>query len=126
MGCIPAPALGLAPAHHPLSGQWVLATLLLKLEIGPRCTLDGRFLIVEGSLRSYKIHLGSSNVRMLPDDEYLCIVPDRATSLRQRTPYLPFEGDGMLAVILSKALLLAHDERIRDQSISRQIRRRKL
>jgi len=35
--------------------------------------------------------------------------------------YLPFEGDLTLAVILSKAFLLAEDKKIKDSTINRQI-----
>ena len=37
---------------------------------------------------------------------------------------LPFEGDTLLSIILSKALLLADDENIKDTSIVNQIGRR--
>ncbi len=98
----------------------VLAALLPKLTvIAPRCRLEGRFLIVHGDLAEYHIHLGSGNVRMEPGSRYLCIVQgagDTAASLP-----LPFEGDRMLAVILSKAFLLAADKKIKDQTILRQL-----
>ena len=102
----------------------VLATLLPKLKIAPACTLEGRFLRVEGRLRTYKIHLGSGNILMEPNDQYLCIVPDRRPAARgERDLKLPFEGDQTLAVIISKAILLAADDRITDDTIVRQIRR---
>jgi hypothetical protein len=101
----------------------VLASLLPRLKIAPRCTLEGRFLRVEGRLRSYKIHLGSANVLMEPNDQYLCIVPDRRAEARSGLDVkLPFEGDATLAVIVSKAMLLAADDRITDETIVRQIR----
>ncbi|GAB3851524.1 hypothetical protein GCM10029963_39490 [Micromonospora andamanensis] len=90
--------------------------------MGQRARLDGRFLVVDGDLRTYRIHLGSGNILMSPNDEYLCIVPDRSTGRAGEQQFLPFEGDGMLAVILSKALLLAKDAEITDASITRQIR----
>jgi len=37
---------------------------------------------------------------------------------------LPFEGDEILSLILSKIVLLAADDRITDETILRQIRRR--
>jgi Domain of unknown function (DUF4132) len=102
----------------------VLATLLPKLKIAPVCTLEGRFLRVQGRLRTYKIHVGSGNILMEPNDKYLCIVPDRSTASRSaRDLKLPFEGDQTLAVIVSKAILLAADDRITDDTIVRQIRR---
>jgi hypothetical protein len=100
----------------------LLRQLLPQLAIGPRCAVDDRFMHVKGILRSYKIHLGSGNVMMSPGDTYLCIVPDP----RSRDPFagvpLPFEGDQALAVILSKAMLLANDAKITDPTITRQIR----
>lgn len=59
---------------------------------------------------------------MEPNDEYLCIVPGRSQTPADKL-YLPFEGDQMLAVILSKALLLAADRQIKDPTIIRQIGR---
>jgi hypothetical protein len=37
--------------------------------------------------------------------------------------FVPFEGDQTLAIILSKALLLAEDKKITDQSIIRQLKK---
>ena len=37
--------------------------------------------------------------------------------------FLPFEGDQTLAVILSKAFLLAEDTKINDPTITRQLKR---
>jgi hypothetical protein len=58
---------------------------------------------------------------MSPNDAYLCIVV-KATLDRQSV-YLPFEEDGRLSVILSKAFLLAEDDTIGDPEIVAQIRR---
>ena len=44
---------------------------------GPRRLTTKRFLVVEGDVRTYKIHLGSGNILMEPNDQYLCIVPAR-------------------------------------------------
>ncbi len=99
-----------------------LEWLLPRLAIADRCELDGRFLRVRGSLRVYKIHLGSGNILMEPNDQYLCIVPSRgAGDVGQEGLYLPFEGDAVLSIILSKAFLLAEDTKITDQTITRQI-----
>jgi len=94
------------------------------LEIASRCSFADRFLVVKGDLRTYKIHLGSGNILMTPNDQYLCIVPSRgAASVAGEKVFLPFEGDTLLSVILSKALLLADDTRIEDASIVSQIRK---
>ena len=97
----------------------ILQRLLPQLKIGPRCKLDGKFLVVQGDLNTYKIHLGSGNVLMEPGNRYLCIVPDRGSG--SGNVYLPFDGDNTLAIILSKAMLLAADTKITDQTILRQI-----
>jgi hypothetical protein len=98
----------------------LLEHLLPRLKIAAVCSLEGRFLVVRGKLRTYKIHLGSANILMSPNDQYLCIVGDR----KQAPPsseFLPFEGDAILSLILSKAFLLAADDRISDASMLRQI-----
>ena len=77
-------------------------------------------LVVKGKLRTYKIHLGSGNILMEPNDQYLCIVPSQAGPGGDSV-LLPFEGDRTLSIILSKAFLLANDTKIKDQSIVRQI-----
>jgi hypothetical protein len=99
----------------------VLASLLPKLAIRDRCRISDRYLVVRGESNEYRIHLGSGNVLMEPGSRYLCIV--RGGGDTAATVPLPFEGDSMLAVILSKAFLLADDKSIRDETILRQIRR---
>ena len=103
-----------------LTRKTVLEKLIPKLKIAKKCRLEGKFLIVEGNLRTYKIHLGSSNILMLPNDEYLCIVADRSGK-NQDQVFLPFEGDTTLSLILSKAFLLADDHKITDETITRQL-----
>jgi hypothetical protein len=101
----------------------VLRRLIPQLKIADRCRLTERFLVVQGDVRTYKIHLGSGNILMEPNDQYLCIVPARGAAnggLAGKT-FLPFEGDGTLAIILSKALLLAEDKKIKDPTILHQI-----
>lgn len=100
-----------------------LDMIISKLAIASQCRFEGKYLQVEGKLRSYKIHLGSGNILMSPNDQYLCIVSDHKKALHALDQmYLPFEGDQMLSLILSKALLLAADDQITDRSIVQQIR----
>ena len=101
----------------------VLTKLLPRLKIAPRCEIAGRYLIVRGDVRTYKIHLGSSNILMEPNDQYLCIVPGQSKEIGLTTLFLPFEGDSRLSVILSKAFLLADDKKITDPTIVSQIKR---
>jgi hypothetical protein len=98
----------------------VLERLLPQLSLRDRCRIDGRFLVVRGDRTTYRIHLGSGNVLMEPGSRYLCIVQGAATKGLPHSLALPFEGDHTLALILSKAFLLADDCNIKDQSILRQ------
>lgn len=100
----------------------VLERLVPRLKIADRCTLNERFLVVRGDVRTYKIHLGSGNILMEPNDAYLCIVPAQSTAKAADKVFLPFEGDRTLSIILSKAFLLAEDKKIKDPSILSQIR----
>ncbi|MEU5148045.1 DUF4132 domain-containing protein [Streptomyces yangpuensis] len=103
----------------------LLERLVPRLAVADRCTVEGRFLHVRGELHTYKIHLGSGNILMSPNDQYLCIVPGGAGAAGAADPgYLPFEGDRTLAVILSKAMLLAKDTEITDPTITSQLNRR--
>ncbi|CAM5264085.1 hypothetical protein SALBM135S_04164 [Streptomyces alboniger] len=81
--------------------------------------MEGRFLHVRGELHTYKIHLGSGNVLRSPSDQYVCVVPSPGASAgaAEAVGHLPFEGDRTLAVILSKAMLLADDKGITDPTI---------
>ncbi|MDH6114373.1 hypothetical protein P3T36_000774 [Kitasatospora sp. MAP12-15] len=98
----------------------LLERLVPRLAIADRCTIEGRFLHVKGERHTYKIHLGSGNILMTPDDRYLCIVP-KSDPAAPQAGYLPFEGDRMLAVILSKAMMLADDTKITDPTILSQL-----
>ncbi|MFB7371535.1 DUF4132 domain-containing protein [Streptomyces sp. NPDC056222] len=100
-----------------------LARLLPRTGIADRTELTERFLRVRGELRAYRIHLGSGNVLMEPEDAPLHIEADRSPQAPERV-FLPFEEDGgMLSVILSKAFLLAADGGITDRTITSRIRR---
>ncbi|QIN80657.1 DUF4132 domain-containing protein [Rubrobacter marinus] len=100
----------------------VLEKLVPRLKIGDRCRLEERFLVVRGDVRTYRIHLGSGNILMEPNDQYLCIVPASGSAFGGNgNVFLPFEGDRTLAVVLSKAFLLASDRDIKDPTILSQI-----
>jgi len=99
----------------------ILEGLVPRLKIKDIAHIDGKFLVVKGKLRTYKIHIGSTNILMEPNDQYLCIVP---SGKKQETGkvYLPFDGDRGLSVVLSKAFLLAEDDKITDTTITRQLK----
>jgi uncharacterized protein DUF4132 len=101
----------------------VLAELLPMLSIADKCSLDDRHLVVRGKMQTYRIHLGSGNIMMAANSQYLCIVPAAAAADNGRVR-LPFEGDGLLSIIVSKAFMLTDDDKIADQTIVRQIKGR--
>ena len=102
----------------------VLERIVPRLKIAERCSFGDKFLIVRGDLRTYKIHLGSGNILMSPNDQYLCIVPKPSAAEAGGTVFLPFEGDNLLSIILSKVFLLAEDSKIKDPTIVSQIQKR--
>src|SRR6266545_2772239 len=97
-----------------------LARLLPSTKIASKVELGERFLRVFGTRRTYKVHLGSGNILMEPNDAYLCVVARKRST---PTLHLPFDEDPMLSVILSKAFLLAADDKITDPSIVQQLGR---
>lgn len=101
----------------------LLTRLVPRLKIASVCALSEKFLVVRGKLRTYKIHLGSGNILMEPNDQYLCIVPTSRDEQSAGGISLPFEGDRVLSIILSKAFMLAEDDKIKDPSIVSQIQR---
>jgi hypothetical protein len=105
------------------SRRAALERLMPKTRIAARCRVTERYLVVEGRVRTYKIHIGSGNILMEPDDSYLCIVGDRRPREGDGHLFLPFEEDGgRLSAIVSKAFLLADDDKITDPTIVRQLR----
>lgn len=95
----------------------VLARLLPMLEEAERFRLEADHLRVRGNLNEYLVHLNSAGVLKLPERRHVCIVPKET-----RAPVmLPTEGDETLALVLSKALLLAHDDAVDDPVIRGQI-----
>lgn len=99
----------------------VLAGLIPRLAVADRCTLTDMYLEVRGDLHAYRIHCGSGNILIAPENRYLCIIPDSAKLAKEPEVYLPFEGDSRLSEIISKALLLAADKKIKDPVILRQL-----
>ena len=100
----------------------ILSRLMPKLKIKEVAEIKGNFLVVKGKLRTYKIHIGSTNILMEPNDQYLCIVPNQHAKVTTPQVFLPFEGDSGLSIVLSKAFLLADDDKITDSTITSQIK----
>ncbi|MCK5830693.1 MAG: DUF4132 domain-containing protein [Methylococcales bacterium] len=99
----------------------VLERLLPRLKIRDVAHIKGKFLLIKGKLHSYKIHIGSTNILISPKDQYLCIVAGRSKDKNLQNVFLPFEGDRGLSIVLSKAFLLAADDKIQDKTILSQL-----
>ncbi len=92
--------------------------LLLRLD---NVTVEGRFAIISGKLGTYNIHLGSSNVQMTPGGALEIVA---VHSQGRGRIFLPFaDDDPKTAEVLSKVLLLARDQDIKDPRLLEQIRR---
>ncbi len=99
----------------------VLERLIPRLKIRDVAHIEGKFLWVKGKKHTYKIHIGSGNILIAPHDRYLCIVPGRSKDKQVEQVFLPFEGDHGLSIVLSKAFLLAADDKITDATILSQL-----
>ncbi|MDB5706632.1 MAG: hypothetical protein JWN66_3748 [Sphingomonas bacterium] len=98
----------------------LIASIAPKLAIADRLEIGDKFLVVRGNRQKYAIHFGSSNIQILPSNRYLCIVSGPAPKGMESIK-LPFAGDSLLSIILSKAFLLADESRITDPTILRQL-----
>lgn len=82
--------------------------------------IDGNFAYVKGTFGEYNIHLGSANVQKMGKGSIsiLAIHEDRRGRI-----FLPFmDQDPKTAEVISKIVLLAEDEKIKDPTILSQIK----
>jgi Domain of unknown function (DUF4132) len=100
----------------------ILERLIPRLKIKDVTEIKDKFVVVKGKLRTYKIHIGSTNILMEPNNQYLCIVPNQHKKDVTDKIFLPFEGDSGLSIILSKAVLLTDDDKITDPTITSQLK----
>lgn len=84
-------------------------------------TIDGHHIKIEGELGRYSVHLGSAMTHVMPGRALIIVAVH--SQYRGRL-FLPFaDEDPKTAEVLSKTLLLARDQEIKDPSILEQIRR---
>ncbi|WP_321474730.1 DUF5724 domain-containing protein [uncultured Paludibaculum sp.] len=75
---------------------------------------------VDGKIGNYNVHLGSGTVHRQPGGS-LCIIP--VHSQHRGRIFLPFaDNDPKTAEIISKVLLLAQDDKLKDPTILEQLR----
>jgi hypothetical protein len=81
--------------------------------------LSERHVIIDGKLTNYNVNLGSGVVHKQPGGA-LCIIP--VHSQHRGRIFLPFvDNDPKTAEIVSKVILLARDDQIKDPTILEQI-----
>ena len=95
----------------------ILERTIPRLKISAQLSLDDRYLHVRGTRHQYRIHLGAGGA--FAGERHICIVPKSEPATGK--VWLPFEGDRTLSIILSKALLLAQDDKITDPVILAQL-----
>jgi hypothetical protein len=84
----------------------VLAAVLPRMRSKAKLSLQSDHLKVEGEHGSYLVHLGSGRVSRVGDQSAIVVTPSRAAKAAVGRIFLPFEGDGQLVGILSKAVEL--------------------
>ena len=83
----------------------LLAELLPRLPIAPQAELEDPNLVVRGPRHTYRIHLGSGQIRISPDQRRFEL---KGTAGRRAAQlYLPIDDDPILTGILAAALTLA-------------------
>lgn len=81
--------------------------------------VSGHHARIRGGLGSYSVHLGSGQVHRIPGNA-VCIIP--VSAQHRGRIFLPFaDDDPRTAEVISKVVLLARDEKIRDPLILQQL-----
>jgi hypothetical protein len=97
----------------------LLKEMLGLMKIGNVRLVD-RHAFIDGKIGAYNLHLGSGTVHRQPGGS-LCIIP--VHSQHRGRLFLPFaDNDPKTAEIVSKVLLLAQDDKIKDPTILEQLR----
>ena len=92
------------------------ACSLLKID---NVRFQGTHALIDGQLGTYSVHLGSAGVHRQPGG-HLCIVP--VHSQHRGRIFLPFmDDDPKSAEVISKTIMLARDQDIKDPTILEQI-----
>ena len=98
----------------------LIADIVPRLSIADKLQVGDKALLVKGKRHDYAIHFGSTNIQIMPENRYLCIVPARNPAEAERIR-LPFTGDSQLSTILAKAFMLVDESKIKDPTILRQL-----
>ncbi len=106
-------------SHSTIEMRKVIAQYHIKLFALENVTIEGTHAFIRGSLGEYTIHLGSGVIHMQGIHQ-IHVLP--VHSQHRGKIFLPFlDEDPKTAEIISKILLFAKDERIKDPYILRQM-----
>ncbi len=105
-------------SHSTVEMRCAIAREILKLMKKDNVRIEGSYAKIEGKRASYTVHMGSGTIHCAGRG-VLAVLPVHSS---QRKIFLPFaDEDPKTAEIISKIVLLAEDEKIRDPSILEQI-----
>ena len=108
-------------SHSTIEMRTALLTFTLPLFRLTNVEIRGNHALIHGSLADYSVHLGSGVVHQI-GGTMLSVLP--VHSQHRGKLFLPFaDDDPKTAEILSKVLLFAEDEKIKDPSILEQIQK---
>lgn len=107
-------------SHSTIEMRRAIVACNLSLFQTKNVRLEGNHAVIDGKLGQYTVHLGSGVVHQL-GNAMLFVVP--VHSQHRGRIFLPFvDDDPKTAEIMSKILLFAEDQKIKDPNILRQIR----
>lgn len=108
-------------SHSTIEMRTALLTFTLPLFRLTNVEIRGNHALIHGSLADYSVHIGSGVVHQI-GGTMLSVLP--VHSQHRGKLFLPFaDDDPKTAEILSKVLLFAEDEKIKDPSILEQIQK---
>ncbi len=107
-------------SHSTIEMRAVIVKELLSLLQTKNVTVKDRFATIKGSLGEYTVHLGSGMVQKMGKGAVNILT---VQSQHRGRIFLPFaDEDPRTAEIMSKIILLAEDEKIKDPAILEQLR----
>lgn len=97
----------------------LLSSIVIPRAPVDRITVDGRFLRVRGKLHDYRIHVGSGQV-FIEMEHRSVAVDSPKTAIEYPLPF-PSDEDAATVEVLTKALMFAEDDQIKDEAVRAQI-----
>ena len=80
---------------------------------------DKNYMIIKGSLNTYRINLGSGFAQVKGSQKHINLLPDIQPMKKSKKLQIPIQDDETLYIILAKALFLKDDDKIQDAKIKK-------